>query len=315
MTEPVFLSVVIPLYNKEQSVKRAVQSVLNQTNRYFEVIVVNDGSTDGSLEVVEAIDDDRLKLISQPNAGVSAARNTGVEIARAKYVAFLDADDEWHPQFLDYVLELIHLDPNAGIFSCRYEIIGLNGRRGLGKLSLPDDHRGAVPNFYDHYRRSRSLVCASSVCLNRLALAEIGGFPIGEPVGEDVYVWLAIAERWRVLFDARVASTCYQNAENRTVDRLPPTIPYYLRVMLSSKQQDSALRRLLISYALIYAASAIERGHPEKARQYGDLLLTNSLVYANLCKLIAHVPPAVFRAIKQGRHRIRQSRLSERTAR
>ena len=89
------ISVVIPLYNKEKQIKRTIQSVLTQTFQDFEIVIVNDGSTDNSTIEVEKIKDSRIRLIHQENAGVSAARNKGIEEAKYELIALLDADDEW----------------------------------------------------------------------------------------------------------------------------------------------------------------------------------------------------------------------------
>ena len=94
------ISVVIPLYNKEKSIASTLRTVLNQTFSDYEIVIVNDGSTDGSVEEIEKVQDDRIRLVHQPNAGVSAARNRGIEEAKGELNAFLDADDEWKPDYL-----------------------------------------------------------------------------------------------------------------------------------------------------------------------------------------------------------------------
>lgn len=110
-------SVVIPLYNKENVILRTISSVLTQTFKEFEVIIVNDGSTDKSVaQIKDFFTDDRLKLIEQKNQGVSAARNTGIRNSNNKYIAFLDADDEWLPYFLETIQAAIEKFPNAGFF-------------------------------------------------------------------------------------------------------------------------------------------------------------------------------------------------------
>src|SRR5690606_11857402 len=109
-------SIVIPLYNKEQSVTNTLQSVLNQTYTEFEVVIVNDGSTDNSVEKVEAFNDPRIRLIHQANAGVSAARNKGIEEAKFEWIAFLDADDLWMENHLSTLRNMIETYPEYKAF-------------------------------------------------------------------------------------------------------------------------------------------------------------------------------------------------------
>ena len=99
-------SIVMPLYNKEREVSTTISSILSQTFKNFELLVVNDGSTDLSVQVVEKITDIRVRIINQENAGVSAARNTGVRLALSELIVFIDADDLWHPDFLATIVAL-----------------------------------------------------------------------------------------------------------------------------------------------------------------------------------------------------------------
>src|SRR5690625_5271022 len=116
-----YISVVIPLYNKEKHISRAVNSVLNQTYKNFELIIIDDGSTDGSLAVVEKFDDSRIKVFTFKNNGVSVARNLGIEKAKYSYIAFLDADDEWEENFLLNVKKLIQTYPECGMYATLYK--------------------------------------------------------------------------------------------------------------------------------------------------------------------------------------------------
>src|SRR5690606_18820867 len=113
-------SIVIPLYNKEQSVTNTLQSVLNQTFTEFEVVIVNDGSTDNSVEKVEAFNDPRIRLIHQANAGVSAARNKGIKEANYEWIAFLDADDLWMEDHLQVLNQMIQEYPEYKVFCTSY---------------------------------------------------------------------------------------------------------------------------------------------------------------------------------------------------
>lgn len=110
------LSVVIPLYNKEEQIKRAVDSVLMQEFSNFELIVINDGSTDKSAQIVAGIPDDRIRLINKPNGGVSSARNLGMSEAKGKYVILLDADDHFLPGAFDLMMDPHDADIVVGSF-------------------------------------------------------------------------------------------------------------------------------------------------------------------------------------------------------
>lgn len=114
------ISVVIPLYNKEPIIEKSLFSVLSQDYDDFEVIVVNDGSTDKSAEIVKGISDPRIRLIEQTNGGPSKARNTGVQNAKGEWIVFLDADDEFLPAALSKFHSLIQKYPNVGMFGCSY---------------------------------------------------------------------------------------------------------------------------------------------------------------------------------------------------
>ena len=119
------ISVIIPLYNKEKSIRRTIESLQKQTFQSFEIVIVNDGSTDNSVEIVNRIDDDRIRLINQDNAGPGAARNTGVKNAQAEWIVFLDADDELLPDALEYFYSIIQTHEDVVIIDCnKYNRIG-----------------------------------------------------------------------------------------------------------------------------------------------------------------------------------------------
>jgi len=118
-----FFSVVIPLYNKEDFIEDSIKSVLNQTYNDFEIIIINDGSTDNSLSLVNSIKDDRIQVINKENTGLSATRNTGIKLAHANYIAFLDADDLWMDDFLQTIFNLIKINTSIKIFATKAKIL------------------------------------------------------------------------------------------------------------------------------------------------------------------------------------------------
>lgn len=122
-------SVIIPLYNKELSIGNTIQSVLNQTYQDYEIVIVNDGSTDSSLQVVEKINDSRIRIINKPNRGVSSARNRGIKEAKYEWIAFLDGDDLWDPNKLEELYKIIISNNNIDWIITAFTIIINNKKK------------------------------------------------------------------------------------------------------------------------------------------------------------------------------------------
>ena len=205
-------SVVIPLYNKQQTIDRAVRSVLNQTVQDFEIVVVNDGSTDRGPEVVEAITDPRIRLVHQMNQGVSAARNRGVAESKAELTAFLDADDFWEPGFLEEISVLCGSYPGCGIYATRYSFCrGEDRWPAIVRLlsGLDEGDRGLLRDYFKVASISHPPVCSSATCVRKGALLEVGGFPVGVTSGEDLLTWARLAVRHPVAYSMRVQATFY----------------------------------------------------------------------------------------------------------
>lgn len=214
MSDP-SISVVIPLYNKEREIAGTLRSVLAQTLRPKEIVVVDDGSTDRSAEVVETVAAGEgcglLRLVRQSNAGVSVARNRGGAEARGEYLAFLDADDRWEAGFLAEIAALIREFPGCGIYSTAFRVVGREGR-----FPAPcPERRGVVDNFFrDSAHRYISIPSASVV--PRRVFDEVGGFPAGMKLGEDLYLWIEIARRYRVCFSPARLAEYSKTAANRS---------------------------------------------------------------------------------------------------
>lgn len=205
------ISVVIPLYNKESTIRRAVSSILGQSYRNFELIIIDDGSTDQSVAAIERISDPRIKLLSQENKGVSAARNRGVKAASSGYVSFLDADDEWDPEFLAARVDDIRMQPDCALYCCghsvKYEMMRVlrpppPGWRG----------RGIIEHFFDVYPRYQVTNSAVATVL-KSHFVDIGGFTVSEPWGEDIALWLRLANQGSVFYNDRVLATVHRNDE------------------------------------------------------------------------------------------------------
>lgn len=218
------LSVVIPLYNKGRHIERTLNSILAQTIQDFEIIIVNDGSSDSGPEVVKSLKDTRINLINQDNAGVSAARNRGIQESKADLIALLDADDEWKPVFLETILKLREKYPEAGAYVTAYNICESDGRiRNPNYKAIPlAPWEGILPSYFMAAATGGSPVCSSVICIPRKVFSEIGGFQVGAWWGEDDDLWGRIALRYPISFSWQIGSTIHRDADNRACNLSRP---------------------------------------------------------------------------------------------
>lgn len=189
------ISVVIPLYNKEGQIAHTLQSVFTQTFQNFEIVIVDDGSTDNSVEEVEKFDDSRIRLIHQTNAGVSAARNRGIEEASGELIAFLDADDVWMPEYLATQYGLYQKYPECSVYACNYEFRDSEGKVTptiIRKLPFEGED-GILSNYFEVASCSHPPICSISIMVKKTAIQAIGGFPLGIKSGEDLLTWARLA--------------------------------------------------------------------------------------------------------------------------
>lgn len=195
-------SIIIPLYNKAQYVRRTIESVLAQTYTDYECIIMDDGSTDGSAEVVqctmhnaECTMGEKIRLLSQPNQGVAMARNNAVREASGEYVCFLDADDWWKPTFLEEMAHLIQVYPKAGLYAANYIYYK------TGKTHVALDMPTGYVDYSKAYLQSTAMpVWTGAVAMPRRVFEETGGFPAGVRLGEDFLLWARTAMHYPVAF-------------------------------------------------------------------------------------------------------------------
>lgn len=188
-SNPLF-SIVIPLFNKESTIRMTVDSCLTQTFSDFEVVIVDDGSTDRSLSIVENINDCRIRIIEQSNAGVSSARNRGVKHSRGKWVVFLDADDILLPIALEEFRELQSNYPSVDVLCCNHYIETHN----VQKLYSTKYKNGKVKYNFWAWLTKRLMPRAGALALKKAVAAET---PFNEKLRryEDVDVWFKLLRK------------------------------------------------------------------------------------------------------------------------
>lgn len=184
-------SVVIPLYNKEHYIEATLRSVLNQTCTDYEVIVVDDGSKDDSLALARKFESDRVRIIHQENQGVAVARNTGILNARGEFICFLDADDEWRPEYLSAINGLTEQYPESAIFVTAYAVNMGNGKINYSTRLEPET--GCLPSYWLTLAKGYDFVWTSATTIRRQALLDAGLFKPGEKIGQDLDMWARVA--------------------------------------------------------------------------------------------------------------------------
>lgn len=194
MTNPPLISVIMPCFNAENHLLTSIASVFDQSYPNLELFVVNDGSTDDSLKILQSIHDVRLHIVNQDNAGVCHARNQGIKLANGELIAFLDADDTWHPECLNKLYQGLLSNKSAVLAYCGWQNIGLS--EGQSKPYLPPD--------YETLDKQALLFenCCWPIhaCLTRkLAIVEANFFDERLVTSEDFLLWLKIGSRYPIV--------------------------------------------------------------------------------------------------------------------
>lgn len=225
------VSVVIPLYNKENSITSTLQSVCAQTYTDFEVLVVNDSSTDNGATLAAKYPDTRIRVINKPNGGVCSARNRGIQEAKGEFVALLDGDDQWDKIYLEEQVKMIHDFPDAAMWGINFA--ELNQGKLIRKLEtgLPAGYRGYVENYFEMKGRVSDLFCSSSVVIRKEVFDKVGMFDERLKYSEDIDMWFRIIANYPVAFYDRYMAWYLYDAENRAMNRkrlLKYWLPYYV---------------------------------------------------------------------------------------
>ncbi len=188
------VSVVVPVYNKADVVERTLRSICEQTFGDIEIIVVDDGSKDASLAVIQRAADSRIRVISQANGGEAAARNCGIAAARAEYVAFLDADDQWLPNHLELSMRILRAHPDLQWCCSAFERRSVSGKRLASPVAAQLPLREGCS--FDDYLAIGALggmFCTNGMVIRRGVFAEVGGFDPSLKCGTDQDMWFRIA--------------------------------------------------------------------------------------------------------------------------
>lgn len=297
------ISVVIPLYNKEESIEKTLLSVLNQNFPDFEIIIVNDGSTDASLQKIEQFEDNRIKLFHQDNKGAASARNLGIEKSTSELIAFLDADDIWLPNHLEELHQLYLDFPNCGMYCSRYlTSITENKQLKNNLLGINDNYRGIIQDFFKSSYINR-VATSSSVLIPKKNLVEEKGFDAKISSGQDLDLWIKIAIKHKIAINNTVSAVYEYHLPNSLskTSILKKTLPDFSQY-ITFERQNPSLKAFLDLYRIEYALNFRVFGAIKKSDAYLKDV-TTEIPFKT--RLLLKLPPLVLRSLLKLKHWLR----------
>lgn len=305
-----FFSVVIPLYNKEKEISNTLQSLVLQTFKDFEVIIINDGSTDAGEEVVKQVKDDRIKILNQMNQGVSVARNLGINTAVGEYVVFLDADDICKPEHLDVLFQLIRDNPEQVVFSTGYQV-----KENNMFLSVPTSFEkgfsGTVQNPFLHLSKGLSLLNSSTTCVRRNVLTKNFLFPPGVARGEDLHLWIRLINEFGICHSSRRTIIINRDALERSVSNKIINIPAHFMIIVELFKNDivkyqhrKGLKLFFLKSGLATAAGSKMSGQKDFTYKLAHFCFSNKFYKQGIIiSFIYIIPNFVFCILRKMRNR------------
>ncbi len=241
------VSIVIPLYNKAQSIANTIACIQNQTYQDFEIVIIEGWSTDGSQEIIKKLAeaDDRIHVFMQKNRnGVTPARNESIEEAKYEHIVFMDADDYWEPTYLETMVMLIEDFPDAGIWGMHHGEIDANGKHNA-KPIMPEGFRGVIK----HPWIPRHPYWTSATAVSKSAVKNIGGFDNRIIYGEDTDMWWRLMLEFPAVFQQSPVLAFYRvSAENRAMNKVIPLnilYIYYFEKYKKYREDNSDFRHFI----------------------------------------------------------------------
>ncbi|MBR2867409.1 MAG: LicD family protein [Alistipes sp.] len=298
------ISVVIPLYNKEAEIERALRSVIEQSLAPREIIVVDDGSTDSSRAIVERITEEHpeagIRVITQRNSGVSAARNRGIREATGDYIALLDGDDMWLSGYIAEVCRLMEYYPDADAYSTAFDIVN-NDKR----ITAPVPTNEGYIDLAKEALRGRYPIIPSTATLHKSRLEEIGGFPEGMQIGEDQWLWASMMKRGaKFCFSPMSLVRYWRTASNRSASIYRSERSAHSIEELYDPAGDATTNEYIARIAIGKAITQSVRGGTDDARHTAEVFAFTRCSRRQLRRLkVLNALPVALRPMADGVYR------------
>lgn len=288
-----FFSVVIPLYNKAPFIAQTLQSVLSQTYSDFEVIIVNDGSTDGSEAAVQQFEDSRIQYYLRENKGVSAARNFGITMAKADHIAFIDADDYWYPDFLQTMHRNILRFPQHRVFSCAIEIETAKNVIPA-EYSIEREHPVMVVDFFKSSIRE-AVIWTSAAVFHKSVFDSTGVFDAQLRSGEDIDLWIRVGLQYPIVFDWKILARYVFDARSLSRDRTHHVSKTNLSKFAEREKANPDLKQYLDLNRFSLAVKSKLNGDNRTFQKLKDDIDLKNL--STKRKVLLHLPGFALRAL------------------
>ncbi|KAF2330355.1 glycosyltransferase family 2 protein [Flavobacterium ginsenosidimutans] len=302
----VFFSVVIPLHNKADHIENAIKSIFDQTFIDYEIIIINDGSTDASEAIARKFYDKRIQIFNQKNQGVSVARNFGIEKSSGKFIAFLDADDYWFPNHLEELHKLILDFPNCGMYCSRYKTkIGTNHFKTPVFQGIANSFKGIINDYFYSNKPSR-ITWTSSLAISKEILENIGGFTPGITNGQDLELWTKIGIRFPVAITNKTTAIYNYDIDNSLTKRKINS-----RILMDFEQfkifekDNPSLKKFLDLYRIEYGLHYYIFGNKTKFNFYLKDVDKENIPFK--VQFLLKVPPFVLQFLLKLKKKLKQS--------
>lgn len=302
MYEPEFTA-IIPAFNEELYVARAIDSVLSQTIRPEQIIVVDDGSTDNTAGVIKRYAKDGVEYVFQENGGLASARNAGIRAARGKYLGFLDADDEWKEHLIADIKEVFERHPRLAWATAPYERLLENGDlEFVRSVSAEMSQDCLIENFFEAEARCH-FSCSSDIFIKRDVFSRVGDFDTSiSQYGEDLDMWFRIALIFPQIGYAKRVGATYWARKGSIMDADPRDVGHHLmrirkaeaHAILANKSGSEMPEQLLTAWIWTQIKDAAELGNKEAldqiSRFYGRRLPLRHRVVLDLTRIFPSKP-------------------------
>lgn len=310
------ISVVIPVFNKSKTIIRCLESVINQTYLPKEIIIVNDGSSDNSYELIQEWVQSiaykiPINLISNDNKGVAYSRNIGVKNSICDYVALLDADDYWDKDFLLFMKLVITKFPKVALATCKHKIEDPEIGKFMPKQVFGSETIG-VTEDYINLARKYPIVNSSKVVLNKKYVEQAGGFPNGIKVSEDLFLWIKLSQLAPFGYCDKTLSTIFQEKDlsrNSRLGEVPYPIVYFSQFK-NKEQLNKDLINLLWSIHIKHVLGSCLNNKQEAWKRITKGFRLFKLKGILLILLI-FIPKSIFKIAKNRRRKHLKSLYDE----